>query len=305
MAKMLNKRFFSGIILALGLMFRLEAIAQNSTAPTDTTPSRWTKNAQIGLNLNQASFSSNWKAGGVNSIAIGTLAQFAAKYQAEKSSFEALAQLNYGEVQNDGQGRRKTNDLIFLDYKYGYKIAEKWNLFASLNLTSQFASGFKFDKGPTGEDRVTYISGFMSPGYITEAAGLEYKPIDYASFRFGLGGLRHTLVLDSTLYRTVPDNYGVPIGERIRTQVIFQFMGTIDKNLMDNLNLKARYIMNMDYAKLNRLERGMVHRVDASLTAKVNKFVNVNLTGILLYDYDQDPGVQLSQALALGVLLKF
>jgi hypothetical protein len=42
-----------------------------------------------------------------------------------------------------------------------------------------------------------------------------------------------------------------------------------------------------------------------NLTAKVNKFINVSLGGILLYDFDQDSGVQLSQAFSLGFLYTF
>jgi len=42
------------------------------------------------------------------------------------------------------------------------------------------------------------------------------------------------------------------------------------------------------------------HRLDLMLTAKVNRFIGVTLGGILLYDYDQDDEVQLSQAFTLG-----
>ena len=44
------------------------------------------------------------------------------------------------------------------------------------------------------------------------------------------------------------------------------------------------------------------HRVDLNLTAKVNQFINVSIGGILLYDFDQDSGAQVSQAFSLGVL---
>ena len=44
------------------------------------------------------------------------------------------------------------------------------------------------------------------------------------------------------------------------------------------------------------------HRLDVTMTAKVNQFINVSLGGILLYDYDQDSGAQWSQVFSLGVL---
>jgi hypothetical protein len=42
------------------------------------------------------------------------------------------------------------------------------------------------------------------------------------------------------------------------------------------------------------------HRLEAMFTAKVNKFINVNLGGIMLYDYDQDSGAQFTQVFSLG-----
>lgn len=47
------------------------------------------------------------------------------------------------------------------------------------------------------------------------------------------------------------------------------------------------------------------HRLDIGLTAKVNNFINVSLGGIMIYDYDQDTGVQLAQAFTLGIAYSF
>lgn len=81
---------------------------------------------------------------------------------------------------------------------------------------------------------------------------------------------------------------------------MFQFVASYDKEILKNINLKARYMAILDYEKLNG--QGIVHRFDANLTAKVNRYINVNLAGVILYDYDQDHDVQFSQILSLGVL---
>jgi hypothetical protein len=47
------------------------------------------------------------------------------------------------------------------------------------------------------------------------------------------------------------------------------------------------------------------HRLEVVLNAKVNRFITVGLGGILLYDYDQDSGAQLSQAFNLGFAYSF
>ena len=47
------------------------------------------------------------------------------------------------------------------------------------------------------------------------------------------------------------------------------------------------------------------HRLELLLTAKVNQFITVGLGGILLYDYDQDSGAQLSQVFNFGFSYSF
>ena len=63
------------------------------------------------------------------------------------------------------------------------------------------------------------------------------------------------------------------------------------------MNLKRRIYANV----LKTID----HRVDLTLTAKVNRFVNVSIGGILLYDYDQDSGAQFNQLFTLGIAYTF
>jgi len=77
-------------------------------------------------------------------------------------------------------------------------------------------------------------------------------------------------------------------------------LAELNKDIAKNMNLKLRYMMFANYETLEL--KTIDHRVDLNLTAKVNQFINVSIGGILLYDFDQDPGAQTSQAFSLGVL---
>jgi hypothetical protein len=286
------------------------ANAQVAPAPLPATPSPWKSELQTGVNLNQASYSDNWTAGGVNSIAISAFLNAKAAYTSERNTWSNDLQLLYGNQRNKGQGLRKNADRIFFETKYSYKLTKNWNAFGSATFMSQFDAGFTYYKdkdslgNDIGEEKSRRISGFMSPGYLTEALGLEYKPVDYFSAQFGLGALRQTFVTDQDLYR-IPGNdslvlYGVKRGDNMRNQVVFQFVASYDKEILKNIILKARYMAVLDYEKLNG--QGIVHRFDGNITAKVNRFINVNLAGVILYDYDQDSDVQYSQVLSLGIL---
>jgi hypothetical protein len=273
----------------------------------------WKREMQTGVNINQATYSDNWRSGGVNSIAIGAFLNAKADYRTAMYDWTNDMQLLYGNVQNKGQSMRKNADRIFLESKFAYRLSKNWSAFGSVTFMSQFAAGFEYFKlkdstgKEFGEEQSLRISGLLSPAYLTEALGIEYKPVEYFSAQFGLGALRQTFVTDQTLYDkyapTAPkynEIYGVKRGENMRNQIVFQFVANFDKEIAKNMFLKARYMAVADYAKLNG--QGIVHRLDANLTAKVNRYINVNLAGVILYDYDQDVDVQFSQVLSLGIL---
>ena len=48
----------------------------------------WKKAFKTGVNLNQSSFSSNWKGGGVNSLGFNTFLNFKANYKKDKITLD-------------------------------------------------------------------------------------------------------------------------------------------------------------------------------------------------------------------------
>ncbi len=267
----------------------------------------WKKSFRAGLNVNQATFSGNWKGGGVNSFGFNTLLNFKANYKKGKVSWDNEIDLLYGMVNNEGQGVRKTNDRIYIDTKYGYAIAEKWDGFVAVNVLTQFAKGFKYTKDVNGAEQEQLISDSFSPVFITASLGAEWKPVSYFKMRFAPFAPRVTILRNNDGRYSAVDPvapYGVNVGESDRLEFYaFQMTADFDKDIATNMNLKARYML---FANYKTLEANKVdHRVDLNLTAKVNKFINVSLGGIFLYDFDQDHSPQFSQALSLGVLYTF
>ena len=119
--------------LLFGILFTCCALfAQAQIVRIDST-THWKKSLNFGINLNQASFSSNWKAGGVNSIGINSLFNYKANYKKDRASWDNEIDMLFGFVNNQGQGYRKTVDRIYLDTKYGRDLSDHWGLFSSLS----------------------------------------------------------------------------------------------------------------------------------------------------------------------------
>jgi len=277
------------------------ALSAQAQGVADTT-SYWKKKLTFSVNLNQAAFSSNWKAGGINSIGLNSLFNYKANYLKDGHSWDNEIDLTFGFVNNSGQGYRKTVDRIFLDTKYGKALNKKWDLFTALNFLSQFTKGYKYNDDNTS----ILISDAFAPAFITSAWGVEYHPVEYFKVRISPIAPRVTIVQNPTRFtKSVdPKPYGVDSTKTVRYEWLsFQLFAEFNKDIAPNINLKWRYIMYANYQTLSL--QTIDHRIDLNLTAKVNKWVNVGVGGILVYDYDQDSGVQLSQALTIGFLYTF
>lgn len=293
----------------LTLSFIICVVSSLSIPPTThaqvvkpDTLSNWKKKLVFNLNINQAAFSSNWKAGGVNSIGINGLFNYTASYSKNRDSWDNQIDMAYGFVNNSGQGYRKTIDRLYLDTKYGYKLSDDWGLFASLNFATQFAKGYRYDKDANGVEQATTISDFLAPAFITFAVGAEYHPVDYFKVRISPLAPRLTIVNDPERFIPSVDPvapYGVEPPDETRFEwLAFQLTAEFDKDIAQNLNLKWRYLMFANYETF--AAKTIDHRLDLMFNAKVNRFITVGLGGILLYDYDQDSGAQISQVFNLG-----
>jgi hypothetical protein len=289
------------------LFFSLAAQAQLVT-PDSTKPvaPRWRKSGKAGLGLNEATLSDNWRGGGVNTIGFNALFNVKANRSVGRNSFDNQADFLFAFSQTKGLGYRKSQDRLYLDTKYGRAMSTKWDMFLSLNLLTQFAPGYQYDKDAAGVEQAQLVSSFFAPGFITAAYGFEYHT-PY-SFKVRLSPFAPRLTVVSRAERFIQSQgdspYGVSPGHSTRFEVLAaQVLAEVDKNISPSVNVKARYLLFANYEHLNFKE--IDHRLDVSLTAKVGKYVNVALNGIALYDYDQDHGVQFSQGLTLGVAYAF
>mgnify|MGYP003577623446 CR=1 FL=1 len=293
------------VALLIALLFISSSVTSQIIKPD--TLSNWKKKFVFNLNVNQAAFSSNWKGGGVNSLGLNGLLNYRANYSKNRDSWDNEISLLYGFVNNSGQGYRKTLDRILLDTKYGYKLSDDWGLFTNLNFLSQFAKGYTYEKDANGVEQGILISDFMAPAFVTFAIGAEYHPAEYFTVRISPFAPRVTIVNDPERFIPAVDPvapYGVEPPDETRFEwLAFQLVAEFDKDIATNLNLKWRYMMFANYETLEL--KTIDHRLELMLNAKVNRFITVGLGGILLYDYDQDTGAQVSQVFNLGFAYTF
>ena len=90
-------------------------------------------------------------------------------------------------------------------------------------------------------------------------------------------------------------------GDLVRSEwLAFQALVDFDKDIAENLNLKWKYLLFLNYENLSFDKWD--HRLDLIINAQVNKFLSVNLGAIVIYDFDQVDEVQLNQFFNLGLV---
>lgn len=297
------KKNIVAIVLLSFMAFTTYAqdISEMKTREDSLAVGWWDRNTQFAVNFSQASFNDAWLGGGVNNFALGFLFNNKADFTKGKGLWSNDIQFQYGFLNNKGQGTRKSVDRLFLDSKYARKISDKWSWFAGVNFISQFASGLDYNANPNG----LMISNIFAPGFLSEGIGLDYTP--NKNFKLSLGGatLRQTFVANNRVFNNTEKDvdgtfrsYGVERGKTMLNELGFQAVAAYNKDIIENVNLQWRYQGFVAYAPQTK---PIDHNINLIVTAKVNKYLNVNFTVIGIYDADAVEEFQISQGLAAGL----
>jgi len=287
------------IILAWGLVLSANIYAQEAKK-TDTS---WKGGMEIGFTAAQASFSNNWKGGGVNNLSVLSYINARAKYTQSKHSWENKFNVMYGMIKNQGEDLRKSQDLLLLTSDYNFRISPKFEAFAGITLQTQVAFGYEFGKDSVGLTTRKLISSFMSPGTLIEACGFKYTPVKGWWVKLGLGATRQTFMLNQEIYNSTEKEIisNVPRGKRVINEAGLQVQSEFARNLAKNVHLTMRYL---GFGPFNNLSNGFDSRFDLIATAKITKYISTNFTAICIFDKDQDRLWQLSQVFGVGFSYK-
>lgn len=293
------------LLMSIGLAFSAYSQDDPQATPADTVKD-WKIGGAIAINFSQSAFS-NWAAGGENNVGISSFYKPFANYKKGKISWDNALDLRYGKNKLGEQGWRKSDDLIDLNSKLGIQTSKRWFFSVIVNFSSQF------DKGFSDAAQTQQVSGFMSPGYLTFAHGMDFKPDDKLSVFISPLTSRTTFVMDDSLSNA--GAYGVEIGEKSWTQLGPSVVITYKNEIVENVVIDTRIRSLYEYAS----DAKFIFNWDMILSMKVNKFLAANITTGLIYDdnvefavYD-DAGVvtgtekrwQFKEVLAIGVTFTY
>ncbi len=258
--------------------------------PEDFVTSHWKEVNIVSLDISEVAFV-NWNSGGSNSISGLLGLEVQRNYKKEHLLWENRAVMRYGVNKQQNQSLRKTDDILELKSRFGFRKNTKsnWYYSANFSFTTQFTNGYNYansDEKP--------ISQFMAPAYMFLGVGSVYgEHIEEFSAYMSPLTLKSTFVLDQDLadagsFGVTPavyDNLGNRLskGNNSREEVGVLLTSTYENILMENISIRTLISLYTDY--LNDFGNVDIDW-ELNLKFKVNNHVRATMGSHLKYDND-------------------
>ncbi|MEY3920396.1 MAG: hypothetical protein RL634_157, partial [Bacteroidota bacterium] len=270
---------------------------------SDPIPSKkWQKGILYNLTFSQASLS-NWAAGGDKfSISLGSILNMYARYSKDKMRWDNNFDFNLGYVNSTSLGSRKNDDRFDLVSKVGYSLNDKTNLAFLGNLRSGFFKGYTYSG-----IKKNFTSNLMSPGYLLNSAGWDYRPNKTISLFLSPFTARWVFVTDPILSQK--GLYGVKPGQTMN----FELGAYATINYLKEINPNVVYKAKLDlFSNYRHKPQNVDFFMTNILSVKISKLFNITWAVDLIYDDDAklfgpnktSPALQFKSLVGLGIQLK-
>jgi hypothetical protein len=283
-ASTLRSGSFSACLAALALFSH--PLQAQAVPGADSAKSGWTHQINGLLNLSQAYYD-KWAKGGTDAFAYELNVSGSATLAEADYSWVTQAKAIYGRTKLGSLASRKSSDQFDFETVYTRLLKIHVNPFASLTAQSQFVPGFAYTEAPLSRSQ---ISDYFNPAYFTQTLGLGMEPIKDLKERLG-----------ATMKQTVGSygfqSNGVRTGKDFKQEFGLSSTTEYQRALMENIQATTRLDVFVNFKGVDDIDGRWANKV----TAKVNKWVNVNAEYEVLYDSDLSLDTQTREGLAIGI----
>lgn len=241
----------------------------------------WKNSLVSGFYLSQTGVK-DWQQGGDNNLSWrgnlqGNFVKTTLHY-----TWQHQLKLTYGSASVSGESTRKTVDEIYYNTVYTFRQKPVWNPYVGASVLTQFTESYDYSTSPK-----TAISNFMDPGFLTQSAGISFKPADTLALRSGLS-IKETITNDHTEYSD---------GDRFKVDTGLEFVIDYNKKFNDISKLTSKLELFSNLQGVDEVD----YNWDSTVTVKASKYVDINMNLKLVYDKDVIDTQQVKSFLGIGL----
>jgi Protein of unknown function (DUF3078) len=262
------------------------AVTITAQKKDSTKLNKWIPSAVAGFNISQLALS-NWSQGGESSLTWTLTGDFSYNYESENINVKNNLKLAYGRTKLGNEDFKTNNNDVYLESVISKKIDWPIDPYFSNTVRTSITTGYDYGTTPKTE-----IVNFFDPGYVTQSLGFYYEPSKEFNTRLGLA-VEEVFTRSNTKYA---DDKSTPKIEKLGIDAGIESVSSLEKIIAENLLLKSKLRL---FTRFNSLDVWDI-RWDNTIVAKINNFLNVNFTFLLVYQEDQSLKTQIKQGLQLG-----
>ena len=260
-----------------------------SFAKEDSTQvNTWVPTAVAGLNVSQLALS-NWTQGGENALTWTLTGNLGLKYVSEGWTFRNGLKVDYGRSKLGGNDFQTNDNNFYLESVLSRNIGWKVDPYISNIIRTTVAPGYSYATQTPQE-----IANFFDPGYVTQSMGFAYQRLKGFSTMLGIA-VQEVFANKFTQYTDDPTTTKI---ESFKFETGLQSVTTGKFVLADNLLMTSSLTL---FTRFKSMDVWDV-RWDNVIVAKVNNWLNVNFSYLLVYQKDQSPTTQMKEGLQLGIV---
>ncbi len=272
------------------LFFLLLSISFLNAQDVDSTLNKWKPSLIASANLSQVAFN-NWSKGGENSLAYSFGVDWVMEYKSSsKWSFKNQLKGEWGQSKTGDEISKVTSNNVFNETVLFFNVGWIVEPYASNLIRTPITNGFDYGTVPE-----TQIVAFFDPGYVTQSIGFAYEKSDVFQTRLGLA-----------FEESFADKYAIDYTDDIATNdeiETFKFETGIESitdvkyEAFENVLYKGKLRLFSGFERLDTWDVAM----DNTITAKVNSWLNVNFTYLIVYKVSESIKTQTQEAIHVGV----
>ncbi len=245
----------------------------------------WNLNLSTSLTVTQTAYH-QWASGGSNVFVWTGGFHGSAILDTVKWNWANETKVIFGQSKQNGGKPRKTDDLIDFESVLTYKEQKYLNPYISLNLQTQMAPGYKYEKKSR-----TRISNLFDPAYVTNGIGVGYSPKKTFRTRAGLA-VQTTFAREFTNFSK---------GKKTNIESGLQWVTHAERRFWGHFLVRSR--LNI-FSSFENFEYGNIFW-DTLMQASLTKFIILNLQTFVIYDAKVSKKTQVKEVLSIGLKYTF